>query len=55
MNHKKDERNCLINFLFEMGLLKRLKRSGWWAAGLEDQESVAGHLKSFTRFESGLS
>jgi len=30
-------------FLFEMGHLKRSKRTGWWLAGVEDPESVAEH------------
>lgn len=30
-------------FLFEAGLLKRSKRTGWWVAGIKDPESVAEH------------
>ena len=30
-------------FLYEMGQLKRVKRSGWWIAGVKDPESVAEH------------
>ncbi len=33
----------LINFLAEIGQLKRVKRTGWWVAGLKDPESVAEH------------
>ncbi len=32
-----------INFFAEAGLLKRVKRSGWWVAGIKDPESVAEH------------
>ncbi len=35
--------NGLINFLAEAGQLKRVKRSGWWVAGIKDPESVAEH------------
>jgi putative hydrolase of HD superfamily len=33
----------LAQFAFEMGVLKRLRRSGWWHAGIRDPESVAEH------------
>lgn len=33
----------IINFLAEAGQLKRVKRSGWWVAGIKDPESVAEH------------
>lgn len=32
-----------LNFFAETGLLKRVKRSGWWVAGIKDPESVAEH------------
>jgi putative hydrolase of HD superfamily len=32
-----------INFFAEAGLLKKIKRSGWWVAGIKDPESVAEH------------
>lgn len=32
-----------LNFFAEAGLLKRIKRSGWWVAGIEEPESVADH------------
>ena len=32
-----------LNFFAEAGLLKRVKRSGWWVAGIDDPESVAEH------------
>lgn len=41
MTSKND--NDLINFLFESGQLKRVKRSGFWLAGVKDPESVAEH------------
>lgn len=33
----------LAKYLYEIGQLKRLRRSGWWIAGIEDPESVAEH------------
>jgi putative hydrolases of HD superfamily len=33
----------LAAFVFEMGVLKRVRRSGWWHAGVRDPESVAEH------------
>jgi putative hydrolase of HD superfamily len=33
----------LAGFAFEMGVLKRLRRSGWWHAGVRDPESVGEH------------
>jgi len=38
---KKDKK--IADFLAEAGLLKRVKRSGWWVAGIKDPESVADH------------
>ncbi|MGI5120346.1 HD domain-containing protein [Marinactinospora thermotolerans] len=32
-----------VDFLYEMGLLKRLPRTGWVIAGVSDPESVADH------------
>lgn len=32
-----------LDFFAEAGLLKRVKRSGWWVAGIKDPESVAEH------------
>ncbi|MBF0569776.1 MAG: HD domain-containing protein [Candidatus Omnitrophica bacterium] len=32
-----------LDFFAEAGLLKRVKRSGWWVAGIEEPESVADH------------
>ncbi len=36
-------RNKALDFFAEAGLLKRVKRSGWWVAGIENPESVADH------------
>jgi len=33
----------LARYLYELGLLKRVQRSGWWLAGVRDAESVAEH------------
>ena len=33
----------LTKFLYEIGHLKRVQRSGWWLAGIERAESVAEH------------
>lgn len=33
----------VATFLYEMGHLKRSKRTGWWLAGVKDPESVAEH------------
>ena len=32
-----------IAFAYEMGVLKRLRRAGWWHAGVRDPESVSEH------------
>lgn len=50
-NKKKTEKNStprddlrpVIDFFGEAGLLKHVKRSGWWVAGIKDPESVAEH------------
>ncbi len=33
----------VASFLFEMGLLKHARRTGWWVAGVRDPESIAEH------------
>jgi putative hydrolases of HD superfamily len=38
-----DELERLAGFLYEMGLLKRYKRTGWFVLGVGDPESVADH------------
>ena len=41
---KKRRSECAaIDFFAEAGLLKKIKRSGWWVAGIKDPESVADH------------
>src|SRR5947209_8295760 len=35
--------NNIAKYLYEVGQLKRVKRSGWWMAGITDPESVAEH------------
>src|SRR3989338_8446415 len=37
------ENLAVLNFFAEAGLLKKIKRSGWWVAGIKDPESVAEH------------
>ena len=37
------DESSLSRFLFEVGQLKRVQRSGWWLAGVRDAESVAEH------------
>jgi putative hydrolase of HD superfamily len=34
---------ALATFGYELGILKRLRRTGWWHAGVRDPESVAEH------------
>lgn len=57
MKKKKTKNNSLdavsaLNFFAEAGLLKKVKRSGWWVAGIKDPESVAEH--SFRTAVMGL-
>ena len=33
----------IAKYLYEVGQLKRVKRSGWWMAGINNPESVAEH------------
>lgn len=40
---KKPTAQDALNFFAEAGLLKKVKRSGWWVAGIKDPESVAEH------------
>ena len=35
--------DSLASFAYELGLLKRIRRAGWWHAGVRDPESVAEH------------
>jgi putative hydrolase of HD superfamily len=38
-----DKYDKLARFFFELGTLKRVKRSGWWLAGVENPETIAEH------------
>jgi putative hydrolase of HD superfamily len=38
-----DELERLTGFVYEIGLLKRYKRTGWLIAGVSDPESIADH------------
>lgn len=38
-----DASRVALDFFAEAGLLKRVKRSGWWVTGIKDPESVAEH------------
>lgn len=42
---KPDENHAVAvaSFAFELGVLKRIRRAGWWHAGVRDPESVAEH------------
>ena len=42
-NKKITPQAAALNFFAEAGLLKRVKRSGWWVAGIKDPETVAEH------------
>jgi len=33
----------IVNFFYELGNLKRVKRSGWWRLGIKDSENIAEH------------
>lgn len=34
---------AIASFAFELGILKRIRRAGWWHVGVRDPESVAEH------------
>jgi putative hydrolase of HD superfamily len=34
----------ILDYLYELGVLKRVRRSGWWLAGICEPESVAEHV-----------
>lgn len=42
-HHDDEDAAGLAQFAFEMGVLKRVRRAGWWHAGVSDPESVAEH------------
>ena len=35
--------SAILQLILEAGLLKRVKRSGWWICGIKEPESVADH------------
>lgn len=39
----KSQNKQILDFLSEAGILKRIKRSGWWVLGIKNPESVAEH------------
>jgi putative hydrolase of HD superfamily len=43
MTEPESEVEGLPEFLYELGLLKRYRRTGWWVAGVGDPESIAEH------------
>jgi len=38
-----DDASAIAAFGYELGVLKRIRRAGWWHAGVRDPESVAEH------------
>jgi len=44
-----DDVKKITNFIFELGALKNVKRSGWWIINVKDPENVAEHS-----FRSGV-
>lgn len=42
-DQEQKEAAAIAAFAFEMGVLKRQRRSGWWHAGVRDPESIAEH------------
>jgi putative hydrolase of HD superfamily len=43
LGEKKIVKGGIAKYLYELGQLKRVRRSGWWIAGVKDPESVAEH------------
>lgn len=43
MSRSADGLAGVANYLVEMGVLKRARRTGWWAAGIKDPETIAEH------------
>lgn len=39
----KGKNQDIVQFLFEAGQLKQVKRSGWWMINIKDPENVAEH------------
>ena len=42
-NNRAENYTAALNFFAEAGLLKKIKRSGWWVVGISNPESVAEH------------
>ncbi len=40
---KPNQQKRLLEFIAEAGMLKRVRRSGWWVVGIKNPESVAEH------------
>lgn len=43
MEEPDEQHAAVAEFAFELGVLKRMRRAGWWQAGVRDPESVAEH------------
>lgn len=43
MTERDEQASAIAEFAFELGVLKRTRRAGWWHAGVRDPESVAEH------------
>ncbi len=44
MEQPDDQHDAAVaSFAFELGVLKRMRRAGWWHVGVRDPESVAEH------------
>jgi putative hydrolases of HD superfamily len=42
-DHTDRDATAIASFAFELGVLKRMRRAGWWHVGVRDPESVAEH------------
>ena len=45
-----EDAEAIAVFGYELGLLKRVRRTGWWHAGVRDPESVAEHTMRTAQF-----
>ena len=43
MEEPDEQHAAVAEFAFELGVLKRVRRAGWWHVGVRDPESVAEH------------
>lgn len=43
MRKESTKNEDLVDYIFELGLQKHVKRSGWWVAGVKDPETIAEH------------